>query len=264
MAFESIDWQRPWLAFLRELGEPLARRDDWIAQAGELAATRGLQNQNGHAIRFIPQQQLPAGTPYEAHIAATGAVPTRDNLHDFFNALAWLHMPRIKRELNALHARAFAVPAAAGTRGRQRDAATLFDENAALVVSSDPLLLHALREHDWKSVLLKSPGRFSSDCDVVLFGHALVEKLLAPYKSITAHAWTVEVETAWFDLSPEQRIADLDGRVAMQIRDGFNSADFCHLPVLGVPGWWPGQDLAFYEDAEFFRPRRLRKTVPQS
>ncbi len=263
MAFDTIAWERPWLAFLRELGEPLARRDDWIAAACEMAAGRGLQNLNGQAIQFIPQEQLPTGTPYEAHIAATGAVPTRDNLHDFFNALAWLHMPRIKRELNALHARAFAAPAAAGTRGRQRDAATLFDENAALVVSSNPRLLHALREHDWKTVLLRARDQFATDCDVVLFGHALVEKLLAPYKSITAHAWVVQVEPAWFDLSPEQRIADLDERVAMQLRPGFSSADFCHLPVLGVPGWWPGQDPAFYEDAEVFRPKRIRKTVPQ-
>ncbi len=263
MAFESIGWERPWLACLRELGEPLARQADWISQAGELAAVRGLQNLNGQPISFIPQEQLPAGTPYEAHIAATGAVPTRDNLHDFFNMLAWLHMPCIKRELNALHARAFGVPAAAGTRGRQRDAATLFDENAALVVSSDPQLLHALREHDWKTVLLKSPSQFSVDCDVVLFGHALVEKLMAPYKSITAHAWTVQVEPAWFAMPPERRIADLDERVAKQLREGFSSADFCHLPVLGVPGWWHGQDLAFYEDAEVFRPKRVRKTVLQ-
>lgn len=259
MAFGSIAWEQPWLAFLRELGEPLARRDDWISVAGELAAARGLHNLSGQTIRFIPQEQLPAGTPYEAHIAATGEVPTRDNLHDFFNALAWLHLPRIKRELNALHEGALAVPAEAGTRGRQRDAATLFDENAAFVISSDPLLLQALREHDWKAVLLKAPDQFFCACDVVAFGHALVEKLLLPYKSITAHAWTVQVPPSWFGLTPAQRMADLDQRVAVQIRDGFSSADFCHLPVLGVPGWWPGQGAAFYEDAEVFRPKRMRQ-----
>lgn len=256
MAFEAIAWQRPWLAFLRELGAPLARQHDWIAAAGELADARGLRNLNGQPIRFIPQQQLPAGMPYEAHIASTGEVPTRDNLHDFFNALAWLHMPAIKRELNALHAQALTAPATAGTRGGQRDAATLFDENAALFVSSDASLLQALREHDWCRVLLKPADRFFADSEVVLFGHALVEKLVAPYKSITAHVWTVLVEPAWFALSPAQRISALDTHVATRLRDGFRSADFCHLPVLGVPGWWPGQDRAFYQDAEVFRPRR--------
>ncbi len=259
MAFGAIAWDRPWLVLLRELGEPLSQRDDWIALASELAKERGLQNLNGQPVSFRPQEQLPAGTPYEAHIAATGGVPTRDNLHDFFNALAWLHMPAIKRELNALHAQVLTVPATTGTRGRQRDAATLFDENAAFVVSSDPGLLDALREHDWMTVLLKAPDDFFRQCDVVLFGHALVEKLVVPYKSITAHAWTVRVEPSWFSLSSSQRMADLDNRVADQIRQGFSSGDFCHLPVLGVPGWWAGQDRTFYEDTEVFRPKRLSK-----
>jgi hypothetical protein len=26
--------------------------------------------------------------------------------------------------------------------------------------------------------------------------------------------------------------------------------------VLGVPGWWPGQDEAFYSDDSVFRPKR--------
>ncbi len=259
MALAAIDWEWPWLAFLRTLGAPLAGRDDWVTAASELAAALGVHNTDGQTIRFLPQEQLPAGTPYEAHIAATGEVPTRDNLHDFFNALAWLHMPRIKRALNALHARALKQAAAAGTRGGLRDAATLFDENAALFISSDAALLHALREHDWMKVLLKSPSAFFADCDVVLFGHALVEKLLAPYKSITAHVWTVQVEPAWFGLSQHERIADLDRRLPSCIQAGFRSADFCHLPVLGVPGWWQGQDQAYYEDAEVFRPKRVRK-----
>ncbi len=259
MAFGTIAWDAPWLAFLRELGEPLARRNDWIAVASQLAAARGVLNLRGQPIRFIPQQALPAGTPYEAHIATTGEVPTRDNLHDFFNALAWLHMPAIKRELNALHAHALAQPAATGTRGGQRDAATLFDENAALFISIDSSLLDALREHDWTTVLLKPADAFFATCDVLLFGHALVEKLLAPYKSITAHVWTVAVEPSWFALSPAQRIADLDYRVADRLRDGFRSSDFCHLPVSGVPGWWSGQDRTFYEDAEVFRPKRIRR-----
>ncbi len=264
MAPGAIDWSRPWLAGLRELGEPLSLQEDWIRSATGVAAARGLCNLNGQRIRFIPQDQLPAGTPYEAHIAATGEVPTRQNFHDFFNTLAWLHMPAIKRQLNGLHARAFTQAAAAGTRGSLRDAATLFDENAALFASSDAALLHALREHDWKTVLLKSESAFFASADVVLFGHALVEKLLVPYKSVTAHVWTVEVEPAWFNLPTTERLADLDVRVAASLRNGLRSADFCHLPVLGVPGWWPGQGPAFYEDAEVFRPKRLRKPSPTS
>ena len=28
------------------------------------------------------------------------------------------------------------------------------------------------------------------------------------------------------------------------------------LPVLGVPGWWQGQDAAFYAQTSVFRPKR--------
>lgn len=258
MSLAAIDWQRPWLAPLRALGQQLTGMPDWIAGASRLAGERGLCNHAGQPVRFRPQAELPTGTPYEAHIAATGEVPTRDNLHDFFNMLAWLHFPQTKRTLNALHAAALQSGAAPGTRGRQRDAATLFDENAALVVSAVPAQLQALREHRWSAVLMQPAETFFPQTDVVLFGHALMEKLVVPYKSITAHVWTVSVEPDWFVPKPADRLPDLDMRVAQAIATGFASRDFCHLPVLGVPGWWAGQDAAFYDDVEVFRPRRER------
>lgn len=256
MSFDAIDWQRPWLAPLVAVGERLAASEDWIAEASRLAAERGLTNPQGLPVTFIPQHQLPAGTPYEAHITASGQVPTRDNLHDFFNALAWLHYPQTKRCLNALHSPVLQTDAAPGTRGRQRDAATLFDENAALVVSDDIGWLNALREHQWQETLMQPADRFGAHVDVHLFGHALIEKLVSPYKSITAHVWTVVVEPNWFGMLAENRLAALDQQVAAAIGSGFSSRDFCHLPVLGVPGWWEGQDSAFYGDAEVFRPKR--------
>ncbi len=261
MAFTGIDWRRPWLSWLREVGEPLAARDDWIHAASELADRRGLVNLCAQPVVFVPQQDLPPDTHYEAHIASTAQVPTRDNLHDFFNALVWLHFPQSKRELNALHARALQQAVAPGTRGSQRDAATLFDENSALFISSEPALLAALRDRQWKMALMKHEAEFFAHADVMLFGHALMEKLVEPYKSITAHVWTVEVTPDWFALPLSSRIAALDAQLAASLRAGFASTDFCHLPVLGVPGWWPGQDAAFYDDAEVFRPRRQPRTA---
>ena len=88
----------------------------------------------------MPQAALPDGCAYEAHIHATGAVPTRDNLHDFFNALVWLHFPTAKRLLNRLQAAAIARDGVQASRGPVRDAATLFDENAVLFLSAEPAL----------------------------------------------------------------------------------------------------------------------------
>ena len=38
--------------------------------------------------------------------------------------------------------------------------------------------------------------------------------------------------------------------------EGLSTACFKPLPVLGVPGWWDGQDEAFYADASVFRPKK--------
>lgn len=258
MAFDRIDWQAPWFIPFRDHGASLAASGDWVPVANDLASQQALTNHRGLPVSFIPQSLLPEGAGYEAHISATGQVPTRDNLHDFFNALVWLQFPETKRMLNALHARAADEPVKAGTRGRQRDAATLFDENAALFICADEQQSAALREHRWADVLLCSPSDFNARCSVMLFGHALLEKLVSPYKSLTAHVWTVQVDPEWWALDDGQRRTEIDCQVAASIARGFASTDFCHLPVLGVPGWWPQQDESFYADEAVFRPKRVR------
>jgi hypothetical protein len=265
MALPPIDWSQPWFAPFAPIGQSLVAASDWLAAANQWAEQAGLSNQSGQAIRFVTQDQLPLGVAYEAHIARTGQVPTRANLHDFFNALVWLHFPRTKRVLNSLHQTELSEAAGSGTRGRQRDAATLFDENAAIFVSDHAETLIALREHDWSAALLDSAPHFHQQCSVVLFGHALLEKLVSPYKSITAHVWTVQLP-AVIDrpLAPELQTAQIDECVAQQIAAGFSSRDFCHLPVLGVPGWWSQQDKAFYADTEVFRPRRLPRPISET
>ncbi|MDP4919106.1 MAG: DUF3025 domain-containing protein, partial [Burkholderiaceae bacterium] len=49
----------------------------------------------------LSAQDLAMG--YEAFIAKTGAVPTRDLRHDRLNALVWLSASQSKRRLNFLH-----------------------------------------------------------------------------------------------------------------------------------------------------------------
>jgi hypothetical protein len=217
-------------------------------------------------IRFVPQADLPEGVAYEAFISTTGGVPTRNNLHDFFNALVWLTFPAIKKQLNALQAveiASRAMPAGgaaegkqAGTRGKLRDAATIFDENAALLVCSDMALVDALRAHRWRETLLERRSAFGSSVEVFLFGHAMMEKLVIPYKAITAHTWVVPAEAEFFSMPQMQQRAWIDAAVARQLQLGLRTGDFTPLPVLGVPGWCEAQDEAFYADAKVFRPPR--------
>lgn len=256
----QVDWQRPWLAPYHARATEILAAPDWRAALSDAASVIGLRNHCGLPIHFVPQSDLPPGMAYEAFIGETGAVPTRANLHDLFNALVWLTFPRIKVQLNRLQAaeiaRAKLSPALSDHRGKLRDGATIFDENAALFVTALPALESHLHLHEWQSLFLQERTNFQQSAEVCLFGHALMEKLVAPYKAITGHAWTIAVDQAYFAKSAEAKRIFIDEIVAAEIKDGLATSDFSHLPILGVPGWWPQQDREFYADVSVFRPRR--------
>jgi hypothetical protein len=225
------------------------------------AAALDLRNARGQPISFVPQAALPEGMAYEAFIGATGCVPTRVNLHDFFNALVWLTFPAVKRQLNALQAAQIALAGVGKSRGPARDAASIFDENAALLVLADDDAgrEHAasLRAHDWAGALLARRGRFGPHAQVWSFGHALMEKLVAPRKAITAHTRVLFAPATFFHAPFDARRAWIDAHLAQELAQlELTTAAFTPLPVLGVPGWWDHQDAAFYADSAVFRPKR--------
>jgi hypothetical protein len=255
----QIDWSRPWLASVRTLGVGIAQAPDWRHELNRRAREMNLCNARSLPIRFVPQSDLPPDMAYETFIANTGCVPTRENLHDFFNALVWLTFPLIKIQLNALqagHIEKSTSDGSAGRRGKLRDAATIFDENAILLVTSNHELVTALRAHEWMEVFAKRRSEFVRDCSVLLFGHALMEKLLRPYKAITGHVWLISLDMSAEQFAPDEQAHQVDVAVARQLAQGLSTADFSPLPVLGVPGWWPDQDEFFYQDAAVFRPKR--------
>ena len=259
----QIDWSRPWYDAVRPAYEALGLDgEDFVGAFNRHAARLALRNHRDLPITFVPQESLPEGTGYEEFISATGKVPTRENLHDFFNGLVWQTFPLIKRELNALQAAQIAAAGGATkARGPARDAATIFDENAALLVvrasSAGRALADELRAHCWDAALFEKRAMFGPDVQLWLFGHALMEKLVAPRKAITAHTRVFFAQDAFFTLDAGARRAWIDATVAQVLRDeGLSTASFTPLPVLGVPLWWPDQDLAFYLDAAVFRPKR--------
>ncbi len=260
MNFPEIDWQRPWLSHLHEQGLEIANSADWIQAANQQLMIRDLRNASTKPLLFVPQEYISDLSGYEAHIYTTGEIPTRNNLHDFLNALMWLRFPKTKQTLNYLQykevERMRLLSQSETERGRQRDAATLFDENCALVVSANHSVKEGLKKRLWKNTLLHDQQHFNQYCEVILFGHALIEKLTAPYKAITAHVWNITVDIEWFAQEVSERMASLDQQVALEIAKGFVSSDFSHLPVLGVPGWWHDQTEQFYDDAQVFRLTR--------
>jgi hypothetical protein len=147
------------------------------------------------------------------------------------------------------------------SRGPARDGATIFDENSALLVVRDcdagRGLVDALRGHRWREALFERRAAFGADAKVWLFGHALMEKLVAPRKAITAHIWVVFGPDEFFALADEAQRGWIDRQVAASLAaEALSTARFTPLPVLGLPGWWEPQDEEFYADASVFRPRR--------
>ncbi len=246
-ALARIDWSQPWLAPLRELGEPLAQR---AAEHGSVAALNDAARSASVALaagplRFVGHSALPARVAYETFIARTASVPTRDNQHDFFNGLMWLAHPALKRRLNELQAQQLALPmsalAAAGRRGAVRDALTLFDENAAWW-QAPSVLVDALRRRDWHALFVTHRAAWR-EAQLTLFGHALIDKLTRPRKAITAHVW---VAPEGVDAQAWLLDALVPGCTARRAH--------LPLPVLGVPGWWAeNEDADFYRDVAVFR-----------
>jgi len=251
---EAAPWAGPIGAAWRRVAGHASPAGIPLAALDACAREQSLRTESGHALRFVAADAL-VTEAYEAHIDRSGEVPTRlrgaGAVHDLLNALAWLAFPRVKAQLNAAQARAIARQGVGARRGPVRDAATVFDENAALFVTTDEAFAKALRERCWPALFVGRRDDFSRQVSVRLFGHALVQKLLTPYKAICAHAWIV----------PLPADADTDGVDAWLARRFATAApsldDACPLPVLGVPGWWPANaDPAFYADEAVFRPRR--------
>lgn len=246
---EAIDWGAPWLTQWRLVGEPLAEQVN-----GGLSVAQALNAAQRAPVQFVPQAELPVGTAYEQHIFDTGCVPTRDGLHDFFNGLCWLHFPLAKKRLNQLQAEQIAHTGIQPVRGPARDALTVFDENAAVIIAP-AALWELLVAKDWQA-LFGSHRTLWTQSRLLPFGHALLEKLVYPRKPITAHVFRAQLAI--------DSIAGVDAWLAAALSAPMLAAKpFAHLPVLGVPGWWPGNDdPAFYGDTSVFRPPRVVAESP--
>jgi hypothetical protein len=247
--FSDLNWGWPWLApfqgYAAEVSQALASGQSVAGLLNGLAEAQAASGGVVPAVRFVPQASLPEGQAYEDFIWRQRQVPTRDNLHDLFNGLAWLAWPRTKARLNELQAAQIDAAGVGAIRGAVRDALTLFDENAALLVGP-PELLGALQARQWRRLFVDLRPLWA-DAQVLLLGHAAQEKLQAPRKAITAHVYLPQtpIDTA-----------DVDAALAADLHPGhLAQKPYSPLPILGIPGWWPAnENFSFYDDWRVFRP----------
>jgi hypothetical protein len=215
-----------------------------------LAAARGTTQSRGLPLRFFAADgRLPA-RDYETHILHTGQVPTRaDTWHDVLNALVWLRFPRFKTALNAAHGKAIALETDA-RRGRRRDALTMLDESGVWVISRDPSLPQWLADRAWHRLFWEARAQVEGDMHFVVVGHALLEKTLVPYPSMTGKCLALHSDSLDPDAADAQAVFALDAIDTPRL--------LAPLPVQGIPGWDAANGCAgYYANQEIFRPARI-------
>ena len=211
-----------------------------------LAATRGLVNAQGLPLRFVAPDKPLAARDYEQQILQSGSVPTRaDTWHDVMNALVWLRFPYFKAALNASHVVAMADEAGA-LRGRRRDALTMLDESGVWVTSARATLSDALRDRDWQTLFWHQRAAVTAQMQFVVVGHALLEKMLHPYPSVTGKCLLLEYNSAgagYIEATASAALPTID-----------SPSQLAPLPILGIPGWDPlNAQAGYYANSAVFR-----------
>lgn len=258
----ELPWTMPWLApYAQPTGHAVQQAlasGASVAQALACVSKElsGKAGEPGRFPTFVPQADLPKGQHYERFIRQQWAVPTREHLHDVFNGLIWLHWPQTKRQLNALQSAEIDRLGVQGRRGKVRDACTVFDENGAVFLA--PAALHeALLARDWIALFWSHRALWSS-ARLLIVGHALLEQLCQPRKSICAHVLTLHLPEGHRAVQDGVDLTDLDRKLARLLSaDAMASKPLTPMPVLGIPAWSDANDeRSFYEDTAVFRPPR--------
>jgi len=256
LALPMFAAQRAVLARLPEARFPT--RDDLNALAGE-----ALRSGGGAAIRFVPPGPPPreVAEQYEVRIYRRGEVQTREeNRHDLFNALVWLGFPRTKAVINRHHFEQMRARRGEARRGTARDVLTLFDEGGIVAACGDPRLAALLAAFQWKELFWERRAQVLRAVRFFVFGHAILEKALEPYKGVTAKALIIDVDEAFLSAPPDAQLGTVDARAADYFADSRSLAStrsLSPLPILGIPGWSADNESeTYYEDAEQFRPGR--------
>jgi hypothetical protein len=147
-----------------------------------------------------------------------------------------------------------------GARGTARDVLTLFDEDGLVLLTADSGLGELLRGFRWRELFVARREQVRRDTRFLVFGHALHEKLLAPFHGLTAKVLVIEVEPAALAAPPAALVRRADVETAAALPRALASTrSLAPLPVQGIPGWWAANEApGFYDDTSQFRPGRRK------
>ncbi|STZ03717.1 DUF3025 domain-containing protein [Moraxella equi] len=276
--FATIDPSAPWLTPYLPIHQAFADHPalplfEWLN--GYFANNHiALKNYQNRPLTFTHQNDLEHGTAYETHIGQHRKIPTRDNLHDWFGACVWSVFPHTKSLLNAKHLAHMGDNHTANGRNRVRDTITVFDENGAILVVADDeigtTIGQALVGFDWQTCLVDNREYWADyhhdnnkKAKIFIFGHALLEQLISPFKSLCSHTVIIKVHSSFFAKSLNEQLAMLDNQLSEHLnnfllKDDVTPRQLNPLPILGVPYFWDNADPTFYDDPFVFRAGRRK------
>jgi hypothetical protein len=253
-------FQHPAFAPYAEYGD-LLRAGEWPSVAMLNVLAQGLRHAHTQAaMRFVEQDDalLADGMHYEDRIYARGEIPTRaTNWHDLLNALIWLRWSRMK---SALNLRQTIDIGKVGPRQRTRAqcALTHFDEAGVAVRINDDIALSHWDAHEWP-LLARRLQANPAGCDVIVFGHAVLEHALDPSRLLVGKALLVRAEA---QTPTEDWMVSIADCVASG--DALNDPlELRPLPLAVLPGWHAqSTEEAFLHTAPCFQPLREGRRYP--
>lgn len=230
---------------------------------------------------------------YLARIYQHGDIQTRlYNWHDLFQLVSWRLFPRSKtcvverhyacaqrrwqQQQQGIHA--------PGRRSVEENALSLWDEGGVLLLCANEDVPSLVRQFRWRELFLRRRDQLSHKLRMLVFGHALLDKLRHPYIGITGNAILLPLPQQALTLQGEDLFAFADERLAQLLSQNQPAADSVNqqsapandandasgftprltqprdlqpFPLLGMPGLWPDNDkAAFYDNTRYFRPGR--------
>ncbi|MEH8020567.1 DUF3025 domain-containing protein [Rheinheimera metallidurans] len=212
--------------------------------------------------RFVTNDKLEEdGRYYEAFIYATKTIPCREqSWHDFFGALIWCLFPQTKALLNQLHI-AEIKQHGLKQRSKLRNKLTLFDECGLILCLEHSAQHHGalLRSHQWQQSFVQQRQDWWRGITPVIFGHALYEMATKPFIGLTAKALFIDVPEGFSQWPLANKFLFLDSALCNSIATQgllLDSQQLTPLPLLGVPTWYPPNEVAeFYTNTNYFRPK---------
>lgn len=219
----------------------------------------------GAKINAVPQEKKSKifEEGYEPRIYLKGELQTRlESWHDFFNFMVWQTFPNIKAMMNKWQylslKKRFPHPS---NRTHLENLLTQFDEGGMVVLSANHNLTELLKKHEWKKLFYNNRELVKTDMKFYIIGHAIYEKLMTPYPTITAGGIIFDVEKSFFEKDKNLQIDWIDKHCANFLDQENWSQSYIRwqpVPIFGIPGWSQENNHAdYYENTQYFRPLKM-------